>query len=194
MYPLQAFLPSYTVSRLSKHEKLKFRFRVSLFSTFPFRHTDKGTLLSRRAFSSPNMLPLAKVGISIDIDWRSVLRPTAVKSFRVHKELCQDVATLRLFPGITTSSVKAFLSSPLKGVGECLLSNCPKSGLIRLSVLCTYGAGNCPQRPDLLKAFKEATARGVVIVNITQCQKGTVEALCEQRIPLKVVEHTDQVV
>lgn len=49
------------------------------------------------------------------------------------------------------------------------------------SVLCTYGAGNCPQRPDLLAAFKEATERGVVIVNITQCQKGTVEALCELR-------------
>lgn len=127
------------------------------------------------------MSPLARVGISIDIDWRSVLRPTALKPFRVQKDLCQDVATLRLFPGITTSSVKAFLGAPLKGVGvsSCLLSFGRQAEIHSITVLCTYGAGNCPQRPDLLAAFKEATDRGVVIVNITQCQKGTVEALCE---------------
>ena len=78
--------------------------------------TDHGSP-ANRAFSSPNMSPLAKIGISIDVDWRSVLRPTVMKPFQVHKNLCQDVATLRLFPGITTSSVKAFLGAPLKGVG-----------------------------------------------------------------------------
>ncbi|KAK9900532.1 asparaginase-domain-containing protein [Cystobasidium minutum MCA 4210] len=146
---------------------------VTLF----FHHTlfrgcrsTKSSSFDFEAFSSPNMLPLAKVGISIDIDWRSVLRPTVLKPFRVHKRLCQDVATLRLFPGITTASVKAFLASPLKGV-----------------VLSTYGAGNCPQRPDLLQAFKDATDRGVVIVNITQCQKGTVEALYENGRKLAAV-------
>lgn len=128
------------------------------------------------------MSPLANVGINIDIDWRSVFRPLALKPFQVHKELCHDVATLRLFPGITTTSVKSFLSSTIKGVGEsCSYKDLSMIAplISHISVLCTYGAGNCPQRPDLLAAFKEASDRGIVIVNVTQCQKGAVEALCE---------------
>jgi lysophospholipase len=41
-------------------------------------------------------------------------------------------------------------------------------------VLETYGAGNAPARADLLEALKEASDRGVVIVNCTQCRKGLV--------------------
>jgi lysophospholipase len=44
-------------------------------------------------------------------------------------------------------------------------------------VLETYGSGNAPdRRRDLLDALAEATARGVVIVNCTQCHKGTVSS------------------
>ncbi len=41
-------------------------------------------------------------------------------------------------------------------------------------VLETFGAGNAPQRADLMAALREACDRGVVIVAITQCVKGTV--------------------
>lgn len=85
------------------------------------------------------------------------MRPTAMQAFRVHKHLSSNVMTLRLFPGITTAVVKAFLGGDIRGV-----------------VLSTYGAGNCPQRADLLSAFREATDRGVIIVNVTQCQTGAV--------------------
>jgi L-asparaginase/Glu-tRNA(Gln) amidotransferase subunit D len=43
-------------------------------------------------------------------------------------------------------------------------------------VLQTFGAGNCPNDPLLLSSLKEATDRGVVIVNVTQCLEGEVEA------------------
>ena len=66
-------------------------------------------------------------------------------------------ATLRLFPGITAATVQAFLAPPIRGV-----------------VLETFGAGNAPQRKDLLSALREACERGVVIVAITQCAKGSV--------------------
>lgn len=59
---------------------------------------------------------------SSDIDWPSVIRPITLEPFRVHKSLNPHVATLRLFPGITTSSVKAFLAAPLQGVGTLRLS------------------------------------------------------------------------
>jgi lysophospholipase len=71
--------------------------------------------------------------------------------------MCPNVATLRLFPGISASTIKAFFMPPVKGV-----------------VLETFGAGNAPQRADLMQALKEACDRGVVVVAITQCVKGNV--------------------
>lgn len=45
---------------------------------------------------------------------------------------------------------------------------------IRGVVLETFGAGNAPQRADLMQALKEACDRGVVVVAISQCSKGSV--------------------
>jgi lysophospholipase len=64
---------------------------------------------------------------------------------------------LRLFPGITGATIRAFLMPPIRGV-----------------VLETYGAGNAPQRADLVSSLTEACDRGVVIVAISQCAKGSV--------------------
>lgn len=41
-------------------------------------------------------------------------------------------------------------------------------------VLETYGAGNAPQRADIMTALREACDRGVVVVAISQCAKGSV--------------------
>ncbi|GAA5835133.1 hypothetical protein JCM9279_007207 [Rhodotorula babjevae] len=110
------------------------------------------------AFQSFNLPALATVGIDIEVAWPQVLRP-GPRPFHAHKQLCSDVATLRIFPGITHVAVRAFLSP---------------SGGVRGVVLESYGAGNAPKRPELLAAFREATDRGVVIVNVTQCAKGAV--------------------
>ena len=76
--------------------------------------------------------------------------------FRI-SNLVRCTATLRLFPGITGATIRAFVMAPTRGV-----------------VLETFGAGNAPQRPDLVAALKEACDNGVVIVAITQCSKGSV--------------------
>ncbi|EST06382.1 Asparaginase/glutaminase [Kalmanozyma brasiliensis GHG001] len=112
------------------------------------------------AFDSPNMAPLARVGINIEVAWNLVERSRSVKSFRAHDRMSPNVAVLRLFPGLPTSTVKSFLSPPLQGV-----------------ILESYGAGNAPSRQDLLDVFKEASDRGLVIVNITQCVQGEVSAI-----------------
>ena len=39
----------------------------------------------------------------------------------------------------------------------------------------TFGSGNAPQKEWLIKKLKEATDRGLVIVNISQCMSGAVE-------------------
>ncbi|KAG0339047.1 hypothetical protein BG000_002952 [Podila horticola] len=110
------------------------------------------------AFDSPNLPPLVKVGINIDVNWAEVVRPTSLSRFRAHKSMNPNVASLRLFPGITDSTIRTFLAPPIQGV-----------------VLETYGAGNAPStRADLIAALKEANDRGVVIVNCTQCKRGLV--------------------
>lgn len=71
-------------------------------------------------------------------------------------------ATLRLFPGMSDTTVHAFLAPPTRGI-----------------VLETFGAGNAPQRSDLMTALKQACESGIVIVAITQCLKGSVSCAYE---------------
>ena len=104
------------------------------------------------AFKSPNFRPLVKVGINIDVEWSDVLRPQSIAKFKSHKLMNPNVATLRFFPGITASTIRSFLQPPIQGV-----------------ILETYGAGNIPNtRADVLECIREATSRGVVIVNCSQ--------------------------
>ncbi|KAJ2366305.1 hypothetical protein H4S01_002781 [Coemansia sp. RSA 2610] len=113
------------------------------------------------AFSSPNLSPLVRVGVDIEVAWPEVLRPNAIEPFYAHKKMDANVATLRLFPGMSPDSVAAFLAPPIRGV-----------------VLETFGAGNAPDaKPAILEALAEASERGVVIVNVTQCQRGNVSDL-----------------
>jgi lysophospholipase len=113
------------------------------------------------AFDSPNMKPLVELGIHIDVSWNSIYRPWGLAKMRAHKALDPNVATLRLFPGIPAATVAAFLSPPIKGI-----------------VLETFGVGNAPSnRPDLLNLFHDATTqRDVVIINVTQCNRGQVHS------------------
>lgn len=70
-------------------------------------------------------------------------------------------ATLRIFPGISGAAIRAFLNADeIKGI-----------------VLETFGAGNAPKREELISALSEASQRGVVIVNVTQCTIGVVQSI-----------------
>ncbi|KAF8226739.1 L-asparaginase [Tricholoma matsutake] len=109
------------------------------------------------AFNSPNFPPLVNVGVDIVVNWNDVLRQTSLRRFRAHKKMSPHVAILRLFPGIAAATVSAFFMPLIRGV-----------------VLETFGLGNAPQRADLMQALKEACDRGIVVVAITQCVKGSV--------------------
>ncbi|KAL3049158.1 hypothetical protein OYC64_008603 [Pagothenia borchgrevinki] len=115
---------------------------------------------SFNAFASPNLAPLACAEVDITINWDTVWRANTTAKFHVSTELNRNVGLLRLFPGITSATVKAFLQPPMEGV-----------------VLETYGSGNAPDnRPHLLAVLKKATDNGVIIINCTQCLRGTVSA------------------
>ncbi|KAI4293934.1 asparaginase-domain-containing protein [Schizophyllum commune Loenen D] len=119
------------------------------------------------AFDSPNFAPLVKVGIDIVVNWNDVIRQTSLRRFKAHKDLSSKVVTIRLFPGITAAMISVFCAPPVQGV-----------------VLEAFGAGNAPNRQDLLQAIRDACDRGVVIVAISQCTKGSVSAAYETGIAL----------
>ena len=59
---------------------------------------------SLHAFESPNIAPLATVGISIQVDTKAVWRPGTISALTVQSRLCRDVVLLRLFPSIRSGS------------------------------------------------------------------------------------------
>jgi lysophospholipase len=109
------------------------------------------------AFDSPNHPPLAEVGVKLRV-FREIALPAPSSVFHVSSELSPNVAALRIYPGITSQILENFLRPPLEGL-----------------VLETYGTGNAPDaRRDLLDLIGAAIARGVIVVNVTQCFKGAV--------------------
>ena len=111
-----------------------------------------------KAFNTFNYPPLAHIGVEIEIDQQYVLKPESVKPLEVHYEMDPNVIALKLLPGVTPEILKGMLSIPnLKGV-----------------VMETFGVGNAPSFDWFIDVLKEATARGIVIVNVTQCMIGAV--------------------
>uniref|UniRef100_F1KVU4 asparaginase n=1 Tax=Ascaris suum TaxID=6253 RepID=F1KVU4_ASCSU len=111
------------------------------------------------AFDSPNMQPIARMEITIKVNYQSIFRSSSTAPFSVRDRLCRDVGVLRIFPSIPLNTVRAFLLPPTQGV-----------------VLETYGAGNMPsRRTDIIAEIRKAVERGCIIINCSQCVRGQVD-------------------
>ena len=111
------------------------------------------------AFRSFNYPSLAHAGIHIKYDAHIIRRPDPTRPMKPHYLFDTNVVMLTLFPGIQESIINSVLHVPgLKAV-----------------VLKTFGSGNAPQKEWFIQQLKDATERGIIIVNITQCQRGIVE-------------------
>jgi L-asparaginase len=109
------------------------------------------------AFQSPNFPPLAEIGTDIKIH-SDRLRPVPSSKLSVSPIDSHEVATFRLFPGISTDVLKNVLQRPLKAL-----------------ILETYGQGNGPTgTSSFLKTIQAAVDDGIIIVNCTQCLHGGV--------------------
>ncbi|MGB3850280.1 MAG: asparaginase [Tunicatimonas sp.] len=110
------------------------------------------------AFESENFPVLAEAGVLIDYNL-SAIRPTPPSDQLIyHRQLNTNVALLKLFPGISRRVVESILQiSDLRGL-----------------VLETFGAGNAPTDAFLLDSLADATERGLVVLNISQCSGGRV--------------------
>jgi L-asparaginase len=111
------------------------------------------------AFSSPNYPALAESGVHLRYYPERILRKPEHTNLQVHTRLDMNIAILKIFPGITEDVVRALLDSPgLKAV-----------------ILETFGAGNAPTDPWFYNLIKDASDRGIIFLNITQCTQGRVE-------------------
>ena len=110
------------------------------------------------AFTSMNYPPLAESGVHLNFNEYYLYKPKKSKNLIVRKRLVNNIIILKMFPGINQQAVKAIFSTPdLKGV-----------------VLETYGAGNAPDQDWFLNLLKDAVAKNIKIVNVTQCLGGSV--------------------
>ncbi|XP_030573892.1 uncharacterized protein LOC115772079 [Drosophila novamexicana] len=116
---------------------------------------------SFHAFESPNHPFLGTIAANIEINGRKIFRSCNLGTFSLHTELETNVGLLRIYPGINAAVVRAFLSEPMKGV-----------------VIQSFGVGNLPSNDDeLMDEICKAIKRGVLIVNISQCPKGSVSPI-----------------
>lgn len=111
------------------------------------------------AFRSDNYPNLAVAGVKIDYNFKRIDRFSNGQGLIVRKNMCTDIAILKMFPGVSEQVVKAITQvDGLKAI-----------------VLETYGTGNTTTVEWFIQTIKEAIDRGVVVFNITQCNGGAVQ-------------------
>ncbi|KAG5894530.1 hypothetical protein JTB14_026818 [Gonioctena quinquepunctata] len=115
------------------------------------------------AFTSPNYHTLADMGMEIKVHDHYIRKIDYSVPFTVNDNLNPNVAILAFFPTITCQMLEYFFKSSIEGI-----------------VIQSYGAGNLPsKRGDLLAVIKKAVQDEILIVNVTQCSRGTVSACYE---------------
>lgn len=125
------------------------------------------------AFTSMNYPPLAESGVHLNFNHYFISETThSDDELIVRKNLIENIVIIKLFPGITKSVVDAILNiENLQGI-----------------VLETYGAGNAPNETWFLESLKKAISKNIKIVNVTQCEGGSVvQGHYETSVGLKAI-------
>lgn len=107
------------------------------------------------AFDSPNYPSLGDAGVRITIN-ESVIRKAGTE-LKLYEFDPQQIAVLKIFPGIQFEIFENILTTNLKGI-----------------VFEAFGAGNIPENQGALsRILEKAEENGTVIVVCTQCLKGS---------------------
>lgn len=111
------------------------------------------------AFNSFNYPHLCDAGVNFSFHHHHILHPDFSRPMIPHTAMDQNVVVFSLFPGLQENIVRHVLEAPeLRGI-----------------IMRSYGSGNAPQQPWLLRLLRNAANRGVTIINISQCVSGQVE-------------------
>ncbi|MFT5543216.1 MAG: L-asparaginase [Glaciecola sp.] len=132
------------------------------------------------AFDSPNFPALLEAGINIEVNHdvvsvaEDILEPlqslangsllekqntlqSVAAKLKISAVTPQPIGLVSLYPGISADVVKNIIQQPVNAL-----------------ILLSYGVGNAPQNKALLEQLVKAQENGVIVVNCTQCFRGTV--------------------
>jgi L-asparaginase len=111
------------------------------------------------AFQSANYPYLAKAGVELVYNREFIRYPKSVEPLVVHRKFSDQITILKLFPGINRKYMDSILGiENLKAV-----------------ILETYGSGNAPSEDWFVKRIKKAVDKGIILLDVTQCSRGSVE-------------------
>jgi len=110
------------------------------------------------AFHSVNYPALAVAGIDIRYSSEFISHNENRGILKINTEFDDNVVIIKMFPGINEKIFSSIMNIPwLKGI-----------------VLETFGSGNLPTLPWLIECIRKAIKRGIIVLNITQCEGGRV--------------------
>ncbi|HET8810194.1 MAG TPA: asparaginase [Flavobacteriaceae bacterium] len=134
---------------------------VGLYFEYKLYRANRTTKINAQhfeAFASLNYPPLAESGVDLSVDYPELRRVNRRKKLVVHKELENNIVIVKMFPGINEAIFRQIVSAEnLKGI-----------------ILETYGSGNATNADWFIDLLKETIARGIAVVNVTQCSGGSV--------------------
>jgi len=134
---------------------------VCLYFEYKLYRGNRTTKISAEhfnAFTSPNFPELAESGVHLKVNKDIIIKQKATKKLKVHTDFDDNVAILKIFPGINQYVLNAFFAIPnLKGI-----------------VLETYGSGNAPTEEWFVQTLEHAIHNNIHVINVTQCSGGSV--------------------
>ena len=134
---------------------------VCLYFEYKLYRGNRTTKISAEhfnAFTSPNFPELAESGVHLKVNNNVILKQKSTKKLKVHTDFDDNVAILKIFPGINQNVLNAFFAIPnLKGI-----------------VLETYGSGNAPTEGWFVQTLERAIHNNIHVINVTQCSGGSV--------------------
>jgi len=113
------------------------------------------------AFKSDNYPVLGRAGVHLRFNKHLFNVPDEKKKLKVYKEMDNNVAILKIFPGINENVVKAVLQ--IQG--------------LKALVLETFGSGNAPNEKWFIDMIRDSCRRGLIILNVSQCVSGSVDMI-----------------
>ena len=127
------------------------------YSLYRANRTTKVSAENFEAFQSPNYPLLAEAGVHIKYN-RFAIRGWEDKKLIARKTIIDDVASIKIFPGLRRDIFQAIANMPnLKGL-----------------IIETFGSGNVPFDTWFSEEISRLNERGVIVLNITQCTTGSV--------------------
>jgi L-asparaginase len=133
---------------------------VGLYFEYKLYRGNRTTKMSAEqfnAFVSMNYPVLVESGVNLKVAEGYLFR-SSIDQLIVRKQLDDNIALLKLHPGITKKFVQQVFDTPnLKAV-----------------VMETYGAGNATTDEWFVSLLKNAMAKNIQVINVTQCPRGSV--------------------